>query len=551
MNEAVSRNIISQIWQIIEWFRVRVNYITNHPRVTTFASLLIFLWALQIIGKELNVYSPNDISQAFDDVRISTTLMAIISAIISFLALSFSDRYCLSMLGKRLPYSRTIRASLATYALSKTLGYSWAVASTARARLYRKWGLTQGEIGALSMTSGTMVWLGALSVAAFGVWVGAAEISRHGKFNVFFWWGFAAIISLPAFGWWYFSKKGPLSFNWGPALIYRPRTDRALAHLAVAMFDKIGAALALYVLLPDFGGWSFPAFLAVFTLAGILGALSGAPGGLGVFEAAILAMAPNSQNIPGAAVALVFYRLIYNIIPLFMATIILGLDHAAALRPAAQAAKKIGNRALNFGPQILAILVFACGYLMLSSAATPSLTARIVHIEAYINPMTVEVAHFLTAIIGVALMIIASGLWKEGKAYFWLSAVLIYTGIILLLTKGIAWEIALFLTFVFGASFYIRADFDKSFKEIGNPLKFSWIAAIIGSLTSIGWMAYFTYKNTKYSNLLWFQTGVEADVARSLRAMAGAISFFVLISFIIWLFAPIRAKKAELNNSLD
>ena len=100
-------------------------------------------------------------------------------------------------------------------------------------------------------------------------------------------------------------------------------------------------------------------------------------------EAAILKLAPNSQNIPGAAVALMVYRLIYNIIPLVGATISLGLHHATPVaKPAARAAKKIGLVAIDVAPQILAILVFICGYLLIGASAPPNPSARMIRIEA-------------------------------------------------------------------------------------------------------------------------------------------------------------------------
>ncbi|KAF0105391.1 MAG: hypothetical protein FD128_2217, partial [Hyphomonadaceae bacterium] len=120
--ENLWRQIFTWIWQAAQWLRERLNGITSHPRVITFASLLIFIWSLNIIARELKNYSPADLAQAFDDVRISTTMLAIAAATASYIALSFSDRFCLTMIGKRLLIGRTIRASLATNALAKTLG---------------------------------------------------------------------------------------------------------------------------------------------------------------------------------------------------------------------------------------------------------------------------------------------------------------------------------------------------------------------------------------------------------------------------------------------
>lgn len=509
--------------------RAIVNFITSNPKITTFTSLLIFLIALKFINKELNDFALEDISIAFDEFRIKNTFLAILGAIISYIALVYNDRFCLAMIGKKLIMWRTFRASIASYSLAKTLGYSWAIASTARARFYSRWGLNNAEIGALSMSTGVAVQMGALCAAALGLIIGAPEIALHGPLGKFFWWFLALIIILPAILWFYYCDKGGDFIKWGAAKLYKPKPKIAAFHLGIILFDKIGAALCLFMLLPEHGGWSFPAFLAVFILAGLLGAISGAPGGLGVFEAAILTMAPNSQNIPGAAVALLVYRLIYNIIPLVAATIFLGIHHASYVaKPAAIAAKKVGTFAIDVAPQIMAILLFICGYLLLSAASLPSLNMRMIKLEAILDPIFIESAHLLTSIIGVSMMLNANFIWRESKWAFYQAFALIFSGATLSIVKGISWEIAGVLTFALILLLSTRGEYGFSRNDIKQNYSYKFIAAIIGSLATIVWLSYFSFNQIPYSHDLWFQTGINADAARAFRAVAAAISFFIL-----------------------
>ena|GEM_PF-1342475 len=538
------RKIFSLIWQGAEWLRTRFSALTTHPRVITFSSFVIFIWSLNIISRELKHFSPSDLAQAFDDVRISTTSLAILSATISYLALSFNDRFSLSMIGKRLLLGRTILASLATNALAKTLGYSWAIAATARSKLYRKWGLTAAEIGALSATTGMMVFIGAISVAGLGLLAGANEIARHGRISAAIWLGVALALLLPAIAWLLFSLKGPKNFKWGQTTIFRPRSARALAHLAITMFDKIGAGLALYILLPDHGGWSLPAFLAVFTLAGILGALSGAPGGLGVFEATILAMAPNSQNIPGAAVALVFYRLIYNVGPLVGATVIMGLDHARFIaKPADRAARHIGKHAADIGPQILAILAFAFGFVLIGATILPSQFTNLFWRNSQAPLPVFDILHCLCAVYGMALMVTACGLWRESRSSLYIVLMIMAVGFITTCAAGAKWpllasNVMIILLLLFG-----RTEFQLPLCDVKRSLGFAWISAILGSLIAIIWYAYFLYQGVQYSHTLWTETGSNAVAARTLRALTASILVFAFSTFAIWLFAPQKPIK--------
>ena len=544
MSNGINSRILALLWSAVDWCRRLVNEVTNHPRVTTFGSLIIFLFSLNLISKELNQYALADLSQAFDAVRISTTLGAIIAVALTYSALSLNDRFCLSMIGKSLNIARTVRASIAAYALAKTLGYSWAIASTARARLYGKWGLTQGEIGALSMTTGTSVQIGGLCAASLGLVFGAYEITRHGHFNIGFWWIIALFLAVPAMIWVYYSKKPNTSFKWGATKVKIGNVKRTIAHLSLVMFDKMGAAMALFLLLPDHGGWTFPAFLAVFILAGLLGAISGAPGGLGVFEAAILTMAPTTQNIPGAAVALVVYRLIYNIFPLIAATIILGLDHAApAAKPASRVAKKFGTKAVDLAPQILAILFFISGFALVGASAVPLYSARYLRIETIINPELLEVSHFAIAIIGMVLMMAANFVWREISNVYWFSLGLLFVAIVISFLKGIAWEMAIILSFVMVIGLSVFREFSNQNKGEITPISFRWVAAIIGSLAIIIWVSYFSYQSVAFSPDLFFETGVDANAARSLRAICGALAVLFLGIFAIWLFAKPKANE--------
>ena len=549
MASSLIKGTFIKIWHVIDWCRARFNSITNHPRVTTFGSLLIFLIALFIINKELSNYTIDDIVESFGDFHKLNAFIAVVFAFGAYLALTFNDRLCLDMIGKRLSYSKSIRGGLASYALAKTLGYSWAVASTARARLYKKWGLDNSEVGALSMTTGTGVQIGSLTCAAIGLFLGAPEIARHGPFDAVFWWILSLILFLPAILWLWFCHSDRASFKWGNTRIFLPTFKGGVGHLLLVMLDKIGAAACLYLMLPDYGGWNFPPFLAVFVLAGLLGALSGAPGGLGVFEAAILTMAPNSQNTPGAAVALLIYRLAYNIIPLIVATIILGIDHAAPVaKPAAKVVRKIGTRAINAAPQLLSLLVFIAGFILIASSATPVFSTRFIKLESYLGPNFIEFSHAFSAVIGMALMILSNFLWRESRTAFFIATFLLALGVINALFKGLSYEIAAVTGLALVLMIAFEGEFMRKFGRGGFKISYRFLAAIIGSMASIAWMSYFAFSDIKFTFDMLFETGVQAHASRAMRALIAAGGTFIIGLLILWLFGE---ETEELEADFD
>jgi phosphatidylglycerol lysyltransferase len=539
-------------WRKLNAYNSAIMGVTRHPFLTAVGSLVIFLVALRVINQELTKYSLLDLEIAINNIGVFTLIGAVLAAAASYGALVFSDRFALSMLGKRLPYARTARASLAAYALANTLGYSWATAATARQRLYRKWGLLPGEIGSLSFVTGNAVQIGGLAAAGLGLLMSAREVALHGPLNWSFWFLVGLLILVPAGLWLAYARKGPKRTEITGAPLYRPTSSAALAHLSSVILDWIGAAGILFVLLPNHGGWSFPAFLAVFVLAGMLGALSGAPGGLGVFEAAILTLAPVSQDTPGAAIALLLYRLIYNIIPLGVATIILGLDHAApAARPAAKAAKRVGatisTSAQEFAPRIAGILVFATGFGMLGAIATPPITARLMQLDGWGLSLLAEFSNLLAAVIGTALLFISVGLWKQRRPALFAACILLVLGTIISVLKGLSWEEAFVIMSVLAILITLRDGFEVQNHANNFRLSPGWLSVIMGSLATIVWIASFSYPALFVDIGAWRDFAIENDAGRTQRALISVI----LTSLCLTVFQISQQSPDETSADVD
>jgi phosphatidylglycerol lysyltransferase len=539
-------------WRKLNAYNSAIMGVTRHPFLTAIGSLVIFLVALRVINQELTKYSLLDLEIAINNIGVFTLIGAVLAAVVSYGALVFSDRFALSMLGKRLPYARTARASLAAYALANTLGYSWATAATARQRLYRKWGLLPGEIGSLSFVTGNAVQVGGLAAAGLGLLMSAREVALHGPLNWSFWFFIGLLILTPSGLWLLYARKGPKRTEITGAPIYRPTSSTALAHLSSVIFDWLGAAAIVFILLPNHGGWSFPAFVAVFVLAGMLGALSGAPGGLGVFEAAILTLAPVSQDTPGAAIALLLYRLIYNIIPLCVATIILGLDHAApAARPAAKAAKRVGatisTSAQEFAPRITGILVFATGFGMLGAIATPPITARLMQLDAWGLSLFAEFSNLLIGVIGTALLFISVGLWKQRRPAFVAACILLTLGAIISLLKGLSGEEAGVIASVLTIVIALRDGFAVQREDNSFTLSPGWLSVILGSLATIVWIASFSYPPLFVDLEAWRDFAIENDVGRTQRALASV----VLTSLCLTIFQIFQQKSVDTDVDID
>jgi uncharacterized membrane protein YbhN (UPF0104 family) len=96
-----------------------------------------------------------------------------------------------------------------------------------------------------------------------------------------------------------------------------------LLQIAIGIVDLSCCALAMYVLLPDDPQIDFIKLAVIFVSATMLGFASSSPGGLGVFDAAMLVALPEFGREQLLATLLVF-RVLYFLVPFATSISIMG-----------------------------------------------------------------------------------------------------------------------------------------------------------------------------------------------------------------------------------
>jgi uncharacterized membrane protein YbhN (UPF0104 family) len=97
-----------------------------------------------------------------------------------------------------------------------------------------------------------------------------------------------------------------------------------LMQIAIGIVDLSFCALAMWVLLPDDPHIDFIKLAVVFVSATLLGFASSSPGGLGVFDAAML-VALIEFDKEHLVAGLLLFRLLYYVIPFALSLVILGI----------------------------------------------------------------------------------------------------------------------------------------------------------------------------------------------------------------------------------
>jgi phosphatidylglycerol lysyltransferase len=229
------------------------------------------------------------------------------------------------------PIISTILASFCGHAVGNFIGFGLLSSSAVRYRFYAVAGVSAGKITRIALYIAAAFGFGTLETIGLGLWLRTQDIARlsgmpYGLLR------FIAAVSLSAAVAILIScALGPREVRIRAATIELPSLQLVFIQTAVTIGEIAAASSVLWILLPR-SGIDFLAFVVIYTIALSLGFLSHAPGGIGVFEAAVF-YAVGTQSPPSAvAAALVAYRTIYFLLPFTIAASLLAASELRRLR---------------------------------------------------------------------------------------------------------------------------------------------------------------------------------------------------------------------------
>ncbi|MEA2783455.1 MAG: phosphatidylglycerol lysyltransferase [Rhodospirillaceae bacterium] len=450
-------------------------------------------------------------------------LLAVLATMVSYAALIGYDLSALRYVGARVPRAIAGLAAFCAYALGNTVGLGTLTGGAVRYRFYSAAGLEPGKIGRIILFCAVSFVLGILSVlglsllfetqaVAMLIRLPANELRVIGVLCLLAIAGSLVLCALRD------------SLQLGSLRIKLPSLPLALMQLLLATIDITVSAAVLWVLLPpaqiDFG-----AFVAVYAVAIALGTASHVPGGIGVFEGAIMLAVGRHVRLDDVAAALLLYRAIYYLGPLALATLLLGgfeLRRGTRwwlLRPL----KRIGRAAGRLMPAVLASLTFLAGIMLLASDVTPSREEVLNILSLHVPLPILEASHFLASIAGLALLFVARGLFHRLDAAWWIAFLLITANLGLVLIRGGSVGEALALGFLLVALAMARRQFNRRASLLAQPFTIGWLLAVGITAVAIGWLLFFAFEEVPYRHDLWWQFEFDAQAPRALRAGLGVL----------------------------
>jgi uncharacterized membrane protein YbhN (UPF0104 family) len=262
-----------------------------------------------------------------------------------YFTLTFYDLFALRTIGrKEVPYRIAALTGFTSYSIGHNIGATVFTGGAVRYRIYSHYGLDAIEVAKICFVAGLTFWLGNATVLGLGVTYHPQAAVPIDQLPVWLNRGvgvaiLAVLISYVAWVW-----SAPREIGQGDWKVELPSGPSTLLQIGIGILDLGSCALAMYMLLPNHPDIGFVTMAVVFVSATLLGFASHAPGGLGVFDAAML-VALWQFDKEEVLAGLLLFRLLYYIIPFALALAILGsreiwLNVSGTRRPAEPAVIK-------------------------------------------------------------------------------------------------------------------------------------------------------------------------------------------------------------------
>jgi phosphatidylglycerol lysyltransferase len=498
--------------------------------------------AVWLLHRELRAYHYSDIRRSLAAIPAVRVGLAILVAALSYWILTGYDALALRHLGRQLAYRRTALASFLGYAFAHNIGLSVLGGAAPRYRLYSAWRLSPIEITTVVGFAAVMFWLGSLTITGIALVAepGPMAASLRLPAGAALLLGIAFLAAVVGYLIATVLRRRPFVIRgWEFSL---PTFSIGLQQVIVSTVDWAVCAAVLYILLPGSVTVSYAHFVGLFVIAQVLGVSSHVPGGLGVFETVmLLALRPGTAG-PAIFGALLVFRAVYYLLPLVLATGLLATYEALQRREQlGEIGAMFGRWAPEIAPRFLAVTTFIGGAILLLSGAIPTAHSQLDVLQDFVPLPVMELSHFFGSLVGLGLVLLASGLQRRVDAAYHLAVALLASGVVLSLLKGLDYEEALILSVMLAALLPCRRYFYRRTSVVGERFTPGWSVAVVLAIAGSIWLGFFAHRHREYSNELWWQFSLFGTAPRFLRASVGVVAGALFFA-VAHLLRPARAR---------
>ena len=287
-------------------------------------SLTIITIAAVVLYRILKDLNVAEVIRALRAAEWHDVLLASLFVAGAYFTLTFYDLFALRTIGHaEIPYRVAALAGFTSYSIGHNIGASVFTGGAVRYRIYSAYGLDAVAVAKICFVAGLTFWLGNATVLGLGIAIvpHAASAIDQLPIDVNRVFALIALAILVSYVTWVWQRPRTIGrSDWRVTLPGGPST---LVQIGIGLLDLGCCALAMYVLVPDDPNIGFVTVSVIFVSATLLGFASSAPGGLGVFDAAMLVALwqfDKEQLVAG----LLLFRILYYVVPFVLALAVLG-----------------------------------------------------------------------------------------------------------------------------------------------------------------------------------------------------------------------------------
>ncbi|MDD2523574.1 MAG: phosphatidylglycerol lysyltransferase domain-containing protein [Endomicrobiaceae bacterium] len=508
--------------------------------------ILIFIIAISLLSHEMKNYSYQQILDTLRAIPSFKITIALILSLSYYLILGGYDVIAFKYIGVPLKFKNVLFTCFVSNALGNNTGYSMLFGGSIRYRLYSLYNVSMMNVTKVLFFSSATIWFGLLIIGGLVFTFSPVEFNNNKFFfSSSFPLGILFLTIVLLYTALSLLKSKPIKIlKW---TITFPSIKITLWQMLLATADWVLASCTLYVLLPQ-GEIAYITLLQIFLIAQMLGILSQVPGGMGVFETAIVMMLPSATESSYVMGALLAYRAIFYFFPLGIALILLAShEFFRAKKRFKVLARFYGGRMASIIPQALSVSIFFGGTIILFSGVTTVSSSIIQRLVEYIPSIILDLLHFLISIIGIMLLFVSRGLILRIKKAYSIAIILLSILFPLALINGYGYEKIVSLIIILSLIIPAKKYFYRTLSLMTLRLNILWFSAISIVFLTSTWLGFFVYKQDIYSWTNFLESLFSnSDASRFLRICMGMaiIMIMVLISEI---FKRYKYKKTTVN----
>jgi glycosyltransferase 2 family protein len=292
-------------------------------RLGVAVSVTVIAVACYVLYHMLRGIDVGEVIEAIEETEARQIALAALFVAAGYFTLTFYDMFAVRAIGHSdIPYRVNAFAAFTSYSIGHNVGASVFTGGAVRYRIYSAYGLNAIDVAKVCFIAGLTFWLGNAAVLGLGISFHPEAAASIDQLPAWLNRVVAVIIilGLVAYVMWVWTQ--PRLVGRGPWTVVLPGGPLTLLQIAIGIVDLGFCALAMYVLVPDEPNLGFVVVAVIFVSATLLGFASHSPGGLGVFDAAMLVglwQMDREELLAG----MLLFRLLYYIAPFVISVILL------------------------------------------------------------------------------------------------------------------------------------------------------------------------------------------------------------------------------------